>query len=947
MNRLNVLIIKFLAQIIFLILMNNGHLQANSIIKESIDSLILNSDLIIHGSVLKIEPSRCYNASEFYRAGIRVIDNIKGKTAAEMLWIEGCGKKGDSPLVLANLSTGDESIFFLVKKLHNYEVLGACQGVFELFDEKITDIDLTVKDFKNLIQEFLNGGREKLKMVLDNMGKIHPNKQRTGGVIKCDGYELNGHRWGNSSLPQTIYINPMGALDKNNSLISFVAIKSAIINSFQHWENAPYTFHPYHIYPDPVNDIRNHLDNKCVISWDPLPTNIAAITYTTGGSNYTCKVDVVFNSNQRWAINDTTGIESSLDIENVGTHEIGHFWGLADLYESCQLELTMYGYITFGERKKITLEPGDEEGAMVTNPEFSGIISKDLTIPTSQNPSAQVRFEETTIASGASITLGSFIQVEVRDNITIEEGGKLDLSWNVCRFWPAKSLYVYGTLTTFEASFTNDGHSGSGWGGIGFHGKDASSSVIEETDIYYVLTYGGAAIRITDSSPTIKRSHIFMNPMYGTTGIYIGNNSSPMILDNVIENNDGNGIYISNSTGFIARNHIQNNNGAGIKCNFGGSPVLGEPGYYPGTNNEIKNNQYGVYASAFSSPYIGSLNNSWFRNNSIHSNIEYNLHVSLYSSVLAEYTWWGMPNPESTINHDGTSTVSYNPCLASSPENMSGLEQTSAQNTRYDLLIEAIDARYKGQIERSFRICEQIISNWPNSIEANQAIVELYCLFKTNKYAEIFAYCQSLNPENEILDILIQLHLMKMFTLENDLENALGIADKIIQKYPKTVYEKEALIEKFYIYFDKYLDYSAAQNILFELKAKYPDDIDATVIEALFTSENIRLSTAVKNDYPNMENKSLQPADFVLYQNYPNPFNPTTTIEFSISKSEYVTLTIYDILGEEVATLVSDRLSAGSYQYEWSRTRRIASGVYLYRLQAGEYLETRKMVLMK
>lgn len=89
------------------------------------------------------------------------------------------------------------------------------------------------------------------------------------------------------------------------------------------------------------------------------------------------------------------------------------------------------------------------------------------------------------------------------------------------------------------------------------------------------------------------------------------------------------------------------------------------------------------------------------------------------------------------------------------------------------------------------------------------------------------------------------------------------------------------------------------------------------------------------------------PQEFVLYQNYPNPFNPATTIEFSIPKSENVTLNIYDILGEEVATLVSDRLSAGSYQYEWSRTSGIASGVYLYRLQAGEYVETRKMVLMK
>jgi hypothetical protein len=84
-----------------------------------------------------------------------------------------------------------------------------------------------------------------------------------------------------------------------------------------------------------------------------------------------------------------------------------------------------------------------------------------------------------------------------------------------------------------------------------------------------------------------------------------------------------------------------------------------------------------------------------------------------------------------------------------------------------------------------------------------------------------------------------------------------------------------------------------------------------------------------------------------LYQNYPNPFNPTTIIEFDLPKTGEVSLKIFNILGEEVATLVSDRLSAGSYWYEWSRPAGIASGVYLYRLQAGDYSETRKMVLMR
>jgi hypothetical protein len=91
---------------------------------------------------------------------------------------------------------------------------------------------------------------------------------------------------------------------------------------------------------------------------------------------------------------------------------------------------------------------------------------------------------------------------------------------------------------------------------------------------------------------------------------------------------------------------------------------------------------------------------------------------------------------------------------------------------------------------------------------------------------------------------------------------------------------------------------------------------------------------------------SSSPNKYTLSQNYPNPFNPNTTIEFSIPKSSEVTLEIFNIVGEQVATLVSERLSAGSFSYEWDASR-FAGGVYLYQLRAGDFGETKKMVLLK
>jgi hypothetical protein len=86
--------------------------------------------------------------------------------------------------------------------------------------------------------------------------------------------------------------------------------------------------------------------------------------------------------------------------------------------------------------------------------------------------------------------------------------------------------------------------------------------------------------------------------------------------------------------------------------------------------------------------------------------------------------------------------------------------------------------------------------------------------------------------------------------------------------------------------------------------------------------------------------------EYILYPAYPNPFNPATTIEFAIPNSEFVTLKVYNILGEEVATLVSERLAAGSYKYQWDANS-LASGVYFYRIETAEFAKSRKMILLR
>jgi len=94
------------------------------------------------------------------------------------------------------------------------------------------------------------------------------------------------------------------------------------------------------------------------------------------------------------------------------------------------------------------------------------------------------------------------------------------------------------------------------------------------------------------------------------------------------------------------------------------------------------------------------------------------------------------------------------------------------------------------------------------------------------------------------------------------------------------------------------------------------------------------------------------PDRFQLFQNYPNPFNPSTDIKFDVAKSSQVKITVYDVIGQEVTTLVNENLQAGTYKVDWNASSH-PSGIYYYKIVAGDpssglaYVETRKMVLVK
>ena len=131
-----------------------------------------------------------------------------------------------------------------------------------------------------------------------------------------------------------------------------------------------------------------------------------------------------------------------------------------------------------------------------------------------------------------------------------------------------------------------------------------------------------------------------------------------------------------------------------------------------------------------------------------------------------------------------------------------------------------------------------------------------------------------------------------------------------------------------------------AKRNLIELKNLSKDEQNKRMVEDMLLTTNIN-----RNGFEITDNINT-PSEFKLSQNYPNPFNPETNISFGIPKESFVKIKIYDITGREIKVLVNELKQAGSYKVIFNGSG-FSSGVYFYKLEAGEFLQVRRMVMLK
>jgi len=130
-------------------------------------------------------------------------------------------------------------------------------------------------------------------------------------------------------------------------------------------------------------------------------------------------------------------------------------------------------------------------------------------------------------------------------------------------------------------------------------------------------------------------------------------------------------------------------------------------------------------------------------------------------------------------------------------------------------------------------------------------------------------------------------------------------------------------------------------------KADTLKELSITVYSGAFASESVvRYLEVLDHIMTSNEDELGLPKEFSLGQNYPNPFNPSTNIEFALPKQAVVNLKVYNLLGREISTLVSGRMSAGNHKIEFNASG-LSTGLYFYRIQAGSFMQTKKMMLIK
>jgi tetratricopeptide (TPR) repeat protein len=275
------------------------------------------------------------------------------------------------------------------------------------------------------------------------------------------------------------------------------------------------------------------------------------------------------------------------------------------------------------------------------------------------------------------------------------------------------------------------------------------------------------------------------------------------------------------------------------------------------------------------------------------------------------------------------------------------------------VLRQALSLRSQGEYRRAIALYAGLIRFRPNASEARFALSELRNTFhdfirSSNDTTLQGALEDSLRAHrtahpNALLRRLAKALVAGEIANRRDFASAIGEYEQLLQSATTDVDRAICIFALFNVNAQGTRNRSEAQRYLTQLQTLCPADIRTRIASARFASM-IETQGGSGMQRPStsgeLQARASLPTEFALHQNYPNPFNPTTTIKYDLPIETRVTLKLYDLLGREVRTLVDRQMPAGFHQATVDGSA-LASGVYLYRIDAGSFTHVRKLVLLK
>ena len=437
----------------------------------------------------------------------------------------------------------------------------------------------------------------------------------------------------------------------------------------------------------------------------------------------------------------------------------------------------------------------------------------------------------------------------------------------------------------------------------------------------------------------------------------------------------GNGVNLYSSHPYLIDNDIYDNYGYGIYCNNSSPELMHYFPLFSGDNVIAYNGNYGIYIDTQSHPTLGTApyNHDPVGQNSYYSNHpSYDVYSLNSSTISAGNCYWGGGNPKTTENVEGMWEILYDDpnedphglqkAIASVPETINPepiAEYEINENARHHYNL-GYDLEQKENYDAALERYKFVISNYPETLEAEMSLTRiLICYNKTKRSEVALSYMETLVTEKADFRVGGKAlgHLTRQLVQDGEYKKALINCESQAQKFADSDISKDALFTKWQIYFDGLKEEDNAISAMNEFESSFPNDHFLAHMKIALGEWTPEMEEQFLENLPKRFDEQPEqaapveiPEKFTLSGNYPNPFNPETTIIFGVPEESRVTIEIFNVLGQKVARLLESEKPAGYHSVRWDGRnefgKKVGAGVYMCRMQAGDFIETQKMMLL-